>query len=140
MRFQIGVNVIVIREGSVLLGLRKNCFGAGTWGLPGGHLELGEALVGAAARELMEETGLKAGSYRFVGLSNTGFSGGDHYLQAVFLAEQLAGEPALCEPDCCEEWRYFPLTELPSPLFPSHLPLLSGFRNGRMLTAEPNTL
>ncbi|TAK05166.1 NUDIX domain-containing protein [Patescibacteria group bacterium] len=137
MRFQIGVNVIVIRDGSVLLGLRRNCFGAGTWGLPGGHLELGESLVGAAARELKEETGLHADAYRFMGVSNTGLSGGDHYLQTAFLAERLAGEPRLCEPDRCSEWRFIALTSLPDNVFPSHRPLLAAFVSGQTLIDEP---
>lgn len=135
--FQIGVNVIVVRDGSVLLGLRTNCFGAGTWGLPGGHLELGESLASAAARELMEETGLAAGGYRLVCLSNTGLSGGDHYLQTAFVAQQAVGEPAIREPDRCAEWRYFPLDALPDRLFASHRPLLDGFARGTLLADTP---
>lgn len=50
-------NVILIRDGKILLGLRSkdkatysNC-----WALPGGHLEVGETPVQAARRELLEE-------------------------------------------------------------------------------------
>lgn len=40
----IGVAVIVVRDGRVLLGKRKNAHGAGTWQFPGGHLEYGESI------------------------------------------------------------------------------------------------
>ncbi|MEM9159158.1 MAG: NUDIX domain-containing protein [Verrucomicrobiota bacterium] len=43
-------------EGRLLL-LRKS---DGTWSLPAGAIELGESPKGAMARELLEETGLKA--------------------------------------------------------------------------------
>ena len=51
----IGVAVIVVREGRVLLGKRKNAHGAGTWQFPGGHLEYGESIEDCARRELFEE-------------------------------------------------------------------------------------
>jgi len=39
-KFHIGINVFVVRDKKLLLGKRKNVYGAGTWGLPGGHLEI----------------------------------------------------------------------------------------------------
>ena len=32
---------------------KKNCFGEGTYGLPGGHLEYGEKMIDGAKRELL---------------------------------------------------------------------------------------
>ena len=55
----VGVGVIVLRNGLVLLGERIGSHGSGTWALPGGHLEFGETVEQCAAREVLEETGLK---------------------------------------------------------------------------------
>lgn len=46
--------------GRVVLVRRANPPRAGTWGMPGGKIELGETLFQAAERELVEETGLQA--------------------------------------------------------------------------------
>ena len=44
----------------VLLVQRGKAPNAGSWGFPGGHVELGETAAEAALRELHEETGLSA--------------------------------------------------------------------------------
>ena len=57
---RVGVGVLVVRDGHLLLGQRRGSHGAGTWALPGGHLERGEDAVACGRRELLEETGLTA--------------------------------------------------------------------------------
>ena len=47
---------VTVRADQVLLVKRKNEPDAGLWGFPGGHVELGETALFAAARELREET------------------------------------------------------------------------------------
>ncbi len=44
---QVGVGVLILRDGKVLLGRRKGSHGAGCWSAPGGHLEFGEAVEDA---------------------------------------------------------------------------------------------
>lgn len=124
--FHIGVNVFVLKDGALLLGKRKNIFGAGTWGLPGGHLEMGEALKDAAARELLEETGLSAERFDFSNIVNYP-SQEKHYLQIGFVAQDISGEVMLKEPDRCEEWKWNPIDALPEEIFPPHIKQIENY-------------
>ena len=56
---QVLVSAIVCAAGRVLLCRRAEPPAAGRWGLPGGFLECGESLEEAAARETLEETGVR---------------------------------------------------------------------------------
>lgn len=111
--------MFVVREDKLLLGKRQHVFGAGTWGLPGGHLEMQEAMKDAAARELREETGLEAEDFQFVNLVND-YRREGHHIQVGFFAMGVHGEPRILEPERCAAWEYFPLERLPQDLFVAH--------------------
>ena len=53
-----GVASTVFRDGKILLVRRGNPPGKGSLGIPGGVIELGEPAANAAAREVLEETGI----------------------------------------------------------------------------------
>jgi len=55
----VGVGAVIVDDGKVVLVKRRFEPLAGQWSLPGGRLELGEALEAAVAREVFEETGLE---------------------------------------------------------------------------------
>jgi ADP-ribose pyrophosphatase YjhB (NUDIX family) len=57
----VGVGVVLLNAGCILLVRRRNPPAAGMWAVPGGRVRWGEALAEAAAREVMEETGLEVG-------------------------------------------------------------------------------
>lgn len=55
----VGVGAVIVKSGKVLLVKRRYEPLAGRWSIPGGTLELGEALETGVAREMLEETGLE---------------------------------------------------------------------------------
>ena len=128
----VGVNVIIVRDGIMLLGKRKSEYHDGEWGVPGGHLEEGESMLACAARELLEETGLTASSFTFITADNDAREDKYHYIHFSFLAEGIEGEPTLMEPDKCYGWEWFPLTELPEPIFIGHKKFIQGFIEGKV--------
>lgn len=54
----VGVGAVVLRDDKVLLIRRAHPPRQGEWSLPGGLQKLGETVYEAAAREVMEETGI----------------------------------------------------------------------------------
>jgi 8-oxo-dGTP diphosphatase len=64
---KLGVSACIWREGKVLLVERAKP-PKGMWAFPGGHVEAGERLEEAVARELMEETGMTASFSGLLGL------------------------------------------------------------------------
>jgi glyoxylase-like metal-dependent hydrolase (beta-lactamase superfamily II)/ADP-ribose pyrophosphatase YjhB (NUDIX family) len=117
-RPQVGVGVLIVRDGDVLLGLRHGAHGAGTWSPPGGHLEFGEDPVECVRREALEETGLQLGDCAFVGMTNDIFEADDrHYVTLFYRAKTFSGSPAVREPEKCQAWQWWPWTALPTDLF-----------------------
>lgn len=124
----IGVAVIVLRHGKVLLGKRKSSHGAGTWQLPGGHLEFFESIEACGRREVFEETGLNIQNIRRGPYTNDIFEEeGRHYVTLFLIAEAAGGELTVKEPDKCEKWSWFEWAELPEPRF---LPLANLLAQG----------
>ena len=118
MKVLVGVGVVIRRDGKVLLGKRKGSHGASTWGLPGGHLEAGEAVEDCARRETAEETGLQIVRTVNAGFTNDIFAAENkHYVTLFVEADDPGGSPQLLEPDKCESWEWFSPGQLPEDLF-----------------------
>ena len=121
MQTLVGIGVILCRNKKVLLGKRRGAHGAGTWALPGGHLDPGESISECAIREVMEETALNLQSVSHSGFTDDYFVAElRHYITLFVEASDthFSGEPQNCEPDKCESWHWFDWDDMPQPLFP----------------------
>jgi 8-oxo-dGTP diphosphatase len=117
-RPKVGLGVFVKKEGKILVGKRKGSHGAGTWALPGGHLEPGESFESCCKREVREETGLLVKDISPVVFTNDIFHDeGLHYVTLFFRAEYDSGEVVIREPGECEQWRWVSLSQIPQPIF-----------------------
>lgn len=116
----VGLAVIVMKEGKVLLGKRKNAHGEGTWAFPGGHLEFCEKFEDCAKREVSEETGLDVDlidKYPIRATNDIFTKEDKHYVTLFMRANYTGGKPRRIEPEKCEEWKWFGWQWVPSPLF-----------------------
>lgn len=115
---KVGVGAVIIKENTILLGLRKGAHGEGTWGLPGGHLEPGEEIGDCATRETKEECGLDVGFSGIIGITNDIFEDkGVHYVTLFASCNYILGNPVVEEPHKCERWEWFEFENLPKNLF-----------------------
>lgn len=121
---RVGVACFVFNEaGDFLVMKRKGSHGAGTWGLPGGHIEFGEKVTECASREVREETGiyLPASYYSYTSISEAVFADEQkHYITVICFCDCLvdAADVRIVEPEKCSEIRWVKRSTLPSPLFP----------------------
>ncbi|KAF6807907.1 Nudix hydrolase 1 [Colletotrichum sojae] len=107
---RVGVAAIIQRkDGRVVVGKRQSSHGAGTWQLPGGHLEFGESFFECAARETLEETGLTVIPLNVAGVTNDVYGElGKHYI-TIFVEcrmEDESAEPKNLEPTKCDGWHW----------------------------------
>lgn len=105
----------VWRDGRILLVRRAHPPDAGRWAFPGGRIEPGETIAGAAVRELLEETGIQAEARRVFTAVDVFDHDDDgclrrHFILVAVLCQWKAGEPVAG--DDALEAGWFTLAEL----------------------------
>ena len=109
------VVIILNNKNEVLLQKRHD----GSWGLPGGLMDLGESFEEVAIREIFEETGLEVENLKLVNV----FSGSEYYLKvpngdelysvtAVFYTKDVRGNMKVDYNESVK-LEYFKLDDLP---------------------------
>jgi 8-oxo-dGTP pyrophosphatase MutT (NUDIX family) len=116
--------VITDRRGRLLLQQRSD---GGQWGLPGGSIEIGESVVEAVVREVLEETGLTVTPRRVVGIYSdpslqiVRYPNGMvwHYVNVCFECAVRDGELTTCDETLALDW--FGAGRLPAPMLENHV-------------------
>jgi mutator protein MutT len=136
---RVGVGVMILnKKGEVLLGHRiddpikasSDLHGEGCWTMPGGKLDFGETLLDGAAREVVEETGLRVDKNKIRLISVTDEIRPDtHYVTAGFLCQNWEGELKTMEPEEITEWKWYNLDNLPENVFLPSAKIIKAYLN-----------
>lgn len=116
----LGVCVVVLNNrNQMLLGERVNSFGAGTFGLPGGRINIDEPLMDAAIRELEEETAISSTSLEYVGVARD-YQKTYNFIHFGFVIKGVTQLPQNSEPEKCKGWNWYSQNELPVNVLRGH--------------------
>lgn len=124
----VGSTVLVMDVQNRLLMIKRS--DNGSWGVPGGAMELGETTEETARRELFEETGLEVGELTLFGV----FSGKELYyrypsgeevynVSIVYLAHDVHGNIKFIDGEHYD-FQYFNIIQLPENVSPPIKPIL----------------
>jgi 8-oxo-dGTP diphosphatase len=119
-------------EREVLLQLRQNTgYMDGYWATAAaGHVEKGESVFEAAAREVVEELGvLDVELTPLCAMHRTGTGLPiDERVDYFFATTSWSGDPRIIEPEKCADLGWFPLRNLPTPVVPHERKVLEAIR------------
>ncbi len=123
---KVAATAVVERAGLVLMLRRAVETGYGLWSLPGGYVDRGEVVEEAAAREVLEETGLQVKINGLVGL----FSESGHPVVVAAYAAEETGGKLEAGPEALE-LGFYPLDALPTLAFPRDRLILARWQSLR---------
>lgn len=127
--------MMVNDKNELLLARRINTgYRDGFYDMPAGHLEDGETLTEAAARELLEETGVKASveDFEFVEVLHRKSTENRVYIDFFFRVKRWEGEPSIQETDKCDHMAWFPMDALPENIVPHQKYILTDRAESRV--------
>jgi len=115
------VHLLLVKDGRVLLSRRFNTgWEDGKWSVPAGHVDQGETVTEAMAREVREETGILVNKddLLFLHVMHRRSSGErsraeNDRVDFFFTADRWQGEPNIMESHKCDAMEWFPIDALP---------------------------
>ncbi|HVF26411.1 MAG TPA: NUDIX domain-containing protein [Anaerolineales bacterium] len=115
--FPVTVHLFFFRENQILLLRRFNTgFRDGEYSIPAGHLDGGETVMSAAAREAQEEVGVKIDDIVFSSVMHR--TEDDERVDFFVHVLKWLGEPFNAEPDKCDDLCWVDINKLPANTVP----------------------
>jgi 8-oxo-dGTP diphosphatase len=129
---RVGCGAAIVIEGRILLLQRGTEPEAGSWGLPGGKIDLFETAPHATAREINEELGIAIEPSDLLCLvDQIDAERGTHWVAPVYLVETFTGELRNVEPHKHPAIDWFALDALPEALTTPTVQALAALRQRR---------
>jgi 8-oxo-dGTP diphosphatase len=117
--FPVTVHLFFFRGSQILLIRRFNTgYADGQYSVPAGHLDGGETVIAAAAREAMEEVGVRIEPQDIEFSSVMHRLDGEERVDFFVKIRDWAGEPFNAELDKCDEIRWVDVNDLPANTIP----------------------
>ena len=129
---KVGIGVIVIKDGKVLLGRRKNSHADGEYASPGGKLEYMESFEDCVKREVLEECGLSVTNIKLLFVSNIKTYAPKHFVNIELSADWVSGEPQTFPDEKIGDWAWYDIDNLPTPIFPPTQQGIQSYKTGKI--------
>lgn len=123
-----GVKAMVFNPAGALLLIRNTYGRSDLFVLPGGGIDRGEAPIDAAAREVLEETGMRIEQVRAL---STYQSGAEGRRDTIHLFTALSTDAPVADGVEVEEARFFPLDALPGNVSAATMRRIAEYRGTR---------
>lgn len=127
------VYALFVKDSQILLSRRfQTGWQDGNYSLPAGHIDGGETLRQAMAREALEEVGVRVGlddlDFAVIIHRNTGDLANER-IDFFFLVEKWQGEIKNAEPAKCDDLAWFSFDNLPKNMVPGIREAINCYRN-----------
>src|SRR5512141_897243 len=114
-KFPVTVHLLFFRDNQILLLRRFNTgYADGQYSVPAGHLDGGETVMDAAAREAEEEVGVHIKTDDMIFSTVMHRIEEEERVDFFVHVRQWQGEPFNAEPDKCDDLRWVDIDQLPA--------------------------
>jgi 8-oxo-dGTP diphosphatase len=128
---QLCVGVMIWKDDKILLGKRCGKHAPGEYSFPGGRIEYMESFENAIKRETKEEAGVKIKNLKFLNVANINRYSYRHDIVISFVADWESIDPITNPEERIGEWDWYPIEDLPSPIFYPTQIMIDSFKSGK---------
>lgn len=133
----LNVDILVIRDGKVLLGLFADKWkidGKKNWGVPGQKIDFGESFGDAAKRYVKEEIGCDI--ERYVVFSVNANHALDNHFVGIGIYAEINGVPDNKNSEDWDKWEWFDVNDLPINLFQAAKNIIACYKQKKVCVEE----